>query len=173
MSYVTRNRYVSKQKARGFTNAQIATDLGLSKRQIQRIVKTAREEHRYGRKKGSGRKEALSGIEKMRISNKISKNPYYSTPNLKRSLDINASKNTIYRCIRRIGRTHKRGVKVLALTETHKENRLRWANLQKRRSWKRVVFTDECTFFLNQLQYGWAPRGQSIPQRSMGYNPKV
>ena len=64
------NRFVVKQKNRGRSNQSISSEVSLSIRQIQNIFKTAKEEQRFMRKKGSGRPEALSKYDKIRISKK-------------------------------------------------------------------------------------------------------
>ena len=72
-----RNKYIVKQKDKGTTNKELARDVSLSIRAIQKIYKHAKEEHCYTRKKGSGRPVVLSKSDKIRIRKTLEKNPYY------------------------------------------------------------------------------------------------
>ena len=168
-----RNKFITSQKKQGTSNAQISTKVGLSIRQIQRIYATAQKSKRYKRKTGSGRLPALSTSDKIRISKQINKNPYISCPKLKQALNIKAHEKTIYRYIKSVGLTYKKASKKPELTERHINGRLSWAKMHQRKSWKRVIFSDETTFVLNQSLYGWSLPGRSIKQKSLTYNPRV
>jgi len=39
--------------------------------------------------------------------------------------------------------------------------------------WDTVIFSDECSFQLNQPGYGWAPKGQMIHQECLAFEEKV
>ena len=168
-----RNRFVVKQKNRGRSNQSISSEVGLSIRQIQNIFKTAKEEQRFMRKKGSERPEALSKYDKMRISKKKRKNPYYSSAGIQRSLGLKAARHTVYRHLKRRGLTHKKATIVSSLKKADLSRRLEWAHEHRATDWRHVIFTDETTFALNKPQYGWAPRSSRIQQKSQCYDPKL
>jgi len=172
-SIIERNKYVVKEKNAGTVNRDIAADTRLSVRQIQNIYKTATTTGRLRRKKGSGRPRVLSRGDKIRIRKALRENPYQSCKNLRWSLGIQASADTINRFLLEANLSHKKANRVPHLTVDHMTERLRWANSHKRYPWTKVIFSDETTFRLNEPQYGWAPRGTPIRQRSRTYNPKV
>jgi len=53
------------------------------------------------------------------------------------------------------------------------EARFHWAENHQNHDWKRVVFSDECSFALNLPRSGWSPKGSKIHQKSLCYNPKL
>ena len=50
---------------------------------------------------------------------------------------------------------------------------MRWANAHKNYSWKKIIFSDESTFLLDQTPHGWATKDQRIPLKSDCFSPKV
>ena len=82
MLLTKRNKYIVKQKDKGRTNKELARDVTLSIRAIQKISKHAKEEHRYTRKKGSGRPAVLSKSDKIRIRMTLEENFCYGCPTL-------------------------------------------------------------------------------------------
>jgi len=87
---------------------------------------------------------------------------------------LNITKDTIRRRIRENGGkwTHPNLKKFLG--NKHREERLKWANNVREMDWKKVIFTDETTFFLNKKCYktwNFSSRKKSI--RKTNYPIKV
>lgn len=168
-----RNAFIVEKKKEGLTNGEIGKKVGLTERQIIRIYNTFKSSRRLWRKPGSGRNSTLSTAVKKRIKDKLRYNPYKSLNKIRSELHIDAVPKTIRRYLKKIGWSRKKAVKVPDLTRTQKVNRVTWAENHRTYDWRKVIFSDECTFELNQLRYGWAQKGKRIKQKSLCYNPKV
>ena len=59
---------------------------------------------------------------------------------------------TIQRYLKRIGYRSRKLRKIPMLTQTHKDRRLLWATENRERDWGWVVFSDECSFWLNTVR---------------------
>ncbi len=168
-----RNKAILKMKQDGYNKTQIGLEFGLSPRQVGRVLEAYRENGRFSRKKGSGRKTVITRSLSRRILNALKKNPYQSCATLKANLKTSVSVKTISNYLHSIGWTYKKATKIPKLDQNHKDNRVTFALEHRSYDWTRVIFSDECSFYLNQVCYGWAPKGQRIPQESLVYNQKV
>lgn len=168
-----RDNFIISQKKEGRSTAEIAKKTKLSERQVQRIYSAYLSKGKLGRKRGSGRKTALSALDKKRIRNKLRSNPYKSLKTIKAELNLKASEKTISRYLVSINWSYKKATKIPKLTQDHKVKRVTWAENHIDLDWSQVIFSDECTFVLNQPRYGWSQKGSRIQQESLCYNPKV
>ena len=77
-----RNQFIVDKKKEGASNQEIAQKTKLSIRQIQNISKAYKKNGRIVRKKGSGRKDAMSPLDKARVRMKLRINPFRSCRSL-------------------------------------------------------------------------------------------
>ena len=89
-----RNLYIVQQRQAKVSVADISKILKISKRSIERVYSTYR---RIKRRKGSGRKKALTRGMKRSILNKVNKTPSTTCKSIANSLDNAVSDETVCR----------------------------------------------------------------------------
>ena len=168
-----RNRFIIRKQEEGVPDDEIAVLVNLTVRQIRNIQKAVKCSKRFERKPGSGRKKVISKGQMITIKNDLRHNPFKSLKEIKVERNINASTKTIARSLKRSKWSRKKASKIPKLDDEHKDLRLEWAKNHEDYDWSNVVFSDECSFFLGERIYGWAPKDERITVESLTYNPKV
>ena len=93
---------------------------------------------------------------------------YKMADDLKKSLGVYASPETVRRALRGMGNRALRRRNVLRLTEEHKANRLRFAKHWSRFSWRNVVVSDSRYFCFYPKDDGdkvWVAPGEDPPTK--------
>lgn len=168
-----RNRFIIEKQEEGLSDEEIAALVNLSVRQIRNIYKAVKCNGRFGRKKGSGRRKAISKGQAISMKNDLRHNPFKSLRDIKRQRKISASTKTMSRYLRRTGWSRKKASKIPKLDTEHKDLRFEWAKNHENYDWSNVIFSDECSFFLGERIYGWAKKEERITQESLSHNPKI
>ncbi|CAG8786526.1 5607_t:CDS:2, partial [Cetraspora pellucida] len=101
----------------------------------------------------SGRKRITSKRQDEKIRNMAEKNFDITAAEIKLEIEkcnVKVSKDTIRCRLHEGGAWYMNPLSKPLLTERHRENHLIWANQHKNYDFSRVIFSDECTFRLNQ-----------------------
>ncbi len=168
-----RNKFIVEKVKEGLSLDELSAHVKLSVRQIRNIIKTYRINGKIGRKIGSGRKKAISKGQAIQIKNDLRNNPFKSLRSIKSQRQIKASTKTISRYLKKTGYSYKKASKIPKLNDSHKKVRFEWAKNHEDFDWSKVVFSDECSFYLGDQTWGWSKKGERINQESMCYNPKI
>ena len=149
-----------------WTQEDVAADLGVTVRTIQRLEKEARRQN-VGkdaaplRKAGSGRKRSFGKKQIKAIEDLIDKEPGLTCLQVKLRLPkilAGVGRQTIQRIIQvRLDIPSSVRPKVLFLTEEGRQKRVRWANSYMRwtkKEWRGVLFADESPFHTKQSTGG-------------------
>lgn len=145
----------------------IATSCDVSKSVVQYIIQTD------GRmKKKAGRKQILNKHDKRNIKteldNSFKANKKCSVNDLAKTLNLKASKSTVWRCLKDISYNYKNIPRKFQLTPNMRQKRVNMAKqfLIDRVDWQNVCFSDEKHFTLNGIDayYCWTYKGSS-PRR--------
>jgi transposase len=134
--------------ARNESARQIAKYINRSATAVNHYLKDPAE---YRKKHAGGRPELLTAAEKRRIVRHAS-NQNTSVMQLKRELDLAASKTTIWRAMHNSNvLQHSKLQTAPKLTGMHKQKRIEMAELwlESGLDWSRVVFSDEKKFNLD------------------------
>uniref|UniRef100_A0A7I5EEC8 HTH_Tnp_Tc3_2 domain-containing protein n=1 Tax=Haemonchus contortus TaxID=6289 RepID=A0A7I5EEC8_HAECO len=125
----------SEKKEQGLSNRRIARDLGRSHTVVDNFIKNPEE---HGTRRSAGRPSLLSDRDKRRILREAS-NSTKSCMEIRSSLNLNASKDTVWRVIRKSQFIVKRKMrKAPFMTKKHRENRVAFARRCSRTEWNKV-----------------------------------
>ena len=91
-----------------------------------------------------------------------------------RSQGTNISSSTVRRRLNEQGLYKLKPLKKPLLSDTHGENRLKWAKANKKMDWSKVIFTDETTFSLfNKPKKVWRQKGEIVKAPTVKHSAKV
>ena len=127
---------IDELRAAGKGYSEIARQLKRSEGAVRHYVTGYRN---YGQTVSSGRPRKLSRRDERAIGRAAS-NSFKSAANIKRELDLDVSKNTVLRAIRRTPFIKRaKLLKVPKLTLKHKTRRVEFARANMSRDWSRVT----------------------------------
>jgi hypothetical protein len=87
---------------------------------------------------------------------------------------INISKSTLRRRFKEAGIQSMKLTSKPLLTDAHIKKRFEWATKYKGIDWKRIVFTDECSFHMKQvIRRVWKKRGEKVYVSTVKHPVKV
>jgi hypothetical protein len=87
---------------------------------------------------------------------------------------IDISSVTVRRRLNEQGLYKLQPLKKPLLTDTHRENRLKWAKDNKKTDWSKIIFTDETTFSLfSKPKRVWRKVGEKIIAPTVKHSAKV
>ena len=164
-----------------WTQQEVAADLGVNVRTIQRLEKDAAlqkvgKEEAPVRKEGSGRKRSFGKKQIEAIEDLIDKEPGLTCHQVKLRLPkilAGVGRKTIQRIIQvKLDIPSVVRPKVPFLTEDGRQKRLKWARTNRRRKisyWRGVLFSDECPFTTKQTIGG---RRVRRPRGANKFDPK-
>nr|CAH7734211.1 unnamed protein product [Callosobruchus chinensis] len=134
---------------RGVSTAELASQFGISQRQVQNWVKRHREGGEGGLETDrthSHRPNVLSQDDVTRLLEYNSQHRFSSTATMKIRLGLNCCKKTICNYLHKNG-IHKRSPAVKPmLSGEHRRRRLQFCQENLNRDWSNVVFSDEKMF---------------------------
>jgi len=164
-----RNNYIVFQRQEGVAAIDIAEELGISKRTVERVYTTYKKTRRTGRKRRSGRPTALTKSMKNKIISLLRKDPHLTCKQISERLNENVSDETIRLYLKSKNYSFKKSSKIPNLTEDHKTQRLDFAQNYQDYDFGTTFFTDECTFNLNESVKGWSKKGTRISKKTFTY----
>ena len=158
------HRVVSYKQDFHMTNIAIAEELGIKRQTVARILqRDARTGSPVVKIKGQKRKTKSAAtlrtpreIERLRFATLAS--PFKTPRVLKRELRLRCSLATIKRRLREMHLDGRRSATKTFLTDTAKENRLKFPNDHFDLDWKKVMFTDEVKIETSAHGMNWVRR---------------
>lgn len=168
-----RNSYIINQRQKGVLAQEIADELELSKRTIERVYSAYLDRRQVGRKKGSGRPKLLTTSLKIKIVRMINKNPQLTCKDISDRLNNVVCSEAIRLYLKSIDYANKLPSYIPNLSADDKENRVLFAEENMEIETERIFFTDECKFTLNGSTKVWGKKGKRINKTITSYPPKV
>ena len=84
------------------------------------------------------------------------------------------SDRTVRRRLNEAGAKFSRPMPKPLLSEKHRENRLKWAQVNKNMNWNQLIFSDETTALLSSVKgFVWNPPGEKKIIRTVKHSIKV
>ena len=155
----------------------IAKELQYSKDTVQtwihRYQKTAdiQDEEGRGRKRKTSEREDLDIIT-MAKKYRTSSSAEISISMSRQKIDI--SSRTVRRRLNEEGLYKLKPLAKPLLSDTHRDNRLKWAKANKKTNWSKIIFTDETTISqFNKPKKVWRQRGEIIKAPTVKHSAKV
>ena len=145
----------------GHKVSDIAVRCGIPERSVYRIIERGQVKNQKQYPRGTGRPVLLKARDKRRIKRKIKIDNMASTSKIISDLDLDVSKQTLLRTIKKLNFKRKKIKIKPALKPAHIEARLELARstVHWKNKWKRVFFSDEKKFNLDGpdgYNYFWA-----------------
>ena len=111
--------------------------------------------------------------DKGKILELIRRKPYTSCSRIVDVLELDCSDETVRVFLHNSGYSWKKGDPKPLLTQEMKDARFDWAQIHKDFDFNQVIFTDECTIYLDFSNHtGWFPKG-FFPVEKLAYPQKV
>lgn len=173
VSLQQRDQYIVNQRQKGVPASELAEELALSKRQVERVYSKYTNEHIIGRREGSGRRKILSNHLKQKIQGLVRKNPYITCQDISTRLNNVVGAETIRLYLRDQGFVHKWPSSIPNLSREDMENRLEFAESYMDLEFNDTFFTDECMFTLNGCSKVWGQKGKRINKPKDVYPEKI
>src|SRR5579871_374460 len=155
----------------------IAKELQYSKDTVQtwihRYQKTAdiQDEEGRGRKRKTSEREDLDIIT---IAKKYRTSSSAEISILMSRQKINISSRTVRRRLNEEGLYKLKPLAKPLLSDTHRDNKLKWAKANKKTNWSKIIFTDEITISqFNKPKKVWRQRGEIIKSPTVKHSVKV
>jgi transposase len=147
----------------GISHKEISKKLKVHIKSIPRMLRNYRRRRSTARKIGSGRPKKLNSKQKQSVQTFLKKNPTSTAESLLSSLSLPCSPNTVRNYLKSTGFSYKMPRLIPDLTTEHKIQRLNWAKTHKNYDFDRVIFTDECSVWLD-IAAGrcWIKRGTDL-----------
>jgi transposase len=159
---LTREKVLTAKKL-GVSNKVIAKKLKVHIKSIPRMVRTAKLRRTTARKTGSGRPKKLTAERQRQIRDQLRRSPTSTATSLTESLSLPCSPVTVRNFLKKAGFTHKFPRLIPYLTSDHKKRRLEWAKAHKNYDFHRVVFSDECSVWLDTAAGKcWVRKGRDL-----------
>jgi len=143
------NQELKRLKAVTLLKAKVPMKLtcqisGVSDRTYYRIKSDLKHRRTWLRKMGSKGNSKLTKSHKLKIYNAIKANPFISTRDMVRKLELPVTHMIVNNYLKGAGFVRRKPHRTLDLTPKHIENRYLWAyNMRSFRFWGEVIFTDE------------------------------
>jgi transposase len=156
----------------GKTQAAIRRETGYSKKFVSTWANRADEADSVGDRPRSGRPPKLTAPVKRKIKaysrNKRHRSLRKCAKHLKRKHNISISYGSVRNAHKSSHLHYFRRKKQLKLTAQHKEDRLEWAQRNRRTNWRELIWTDEHTVFEEEKRNPqndgvWAERAEDVP----------
>lgn len=166
----TRNEYIITELNNGKTIGEVSRSVGLTKRQIKRIKKAHQTNGRIARKRGSGRRNALSKSQKLQLLLTIRWNFAKPLSAIVVELGLPCTVQTARNYLHSKGYSYKKTQKRPYLSYQSKQERLAFAESYQSYPFETTIFVDESVFRVGEPCYGWSPKGH-IPYREISPFP--
>ena len=155
----------------------------LSTRAIAKELQCSRDTvetwiHRYQKKgdvqdeEGRGRKRKTSEREDLNITTIAKKNKIKTLTEISTLLD--KQKATVRRKLNEQGLYKLQPLKKPLLSDTHRDNRLKWAKKNKKTDWSKIIFTDETTISqFSKPKKVWRYKDEKVIAPTVKHSAKV
>lgn len=168
-----RIKIVTAKKA-GKKIQKISKAYGVHNKSVPRIWKTYKARGTCNRRKGSGRKSSLNKSDKQKIRNFFNNHPKATAVDAKKDLKLQVTPQTVRNYMHSVGYSFKNCTKKICLTQLQKQRRLLFAKKYRKKSFQRVLFSDECSVWLNRFNGKcWVRKNVSPKVFSPTHSPKV
>lgn len=150
------------------TPGLIAEELQIRRNTVRSLYRRFLRTHTIINKKQSERPNILTVRQINRIEGFINKKPFTILKEIKIVLNLNCSLRTIAKSLKGLGYRNLRVRRKPTLTQTHKDNRLKWAkklsNWTFKDHWENVLFSDESSVELwkKYSERQWRKPGESL-----------
>lgn len=168
-----RNCFIINQRQKGIPALEIANDLKVSKRTVERVYSTYLNEGVIGRRTGSGRTPTLTPQLKQRIGALIQWNPQFTCQDLADRINNEVTAETIRLFLKDKEFNNKWPSKIPNLSRKDKTDRVVFAEENMEEEFDTTFFTDECMFTLNGHTKVWGKRGCRVHVQQSTYPSKV
>lgn len=157
------------------TAATLAKKLGVTERTAYTYIKKLKNGVCLERKKRISKKTVITKELARRVVRIVKSNK--TTPSLRDVASrVKVSHETVRTILHKEGIHYRRKSQKKLLTDDQKENRIIFAEqmIEEGRDWESVIFTDECSFWVNKCEpkYQWTD-GISKPSGRGAHGPKV
>lgn len=170
--FLSRHTYGPK-----WSNIKISKYLKVDKKTVQRWIDRYNSTGDVQDIEKSGAKRKSSEKEDIILETLVEKYPTETVAQLQARLikkDINLSKTTIQRRLKELNVVSKRAKMIPLLTERHIENRRLWGHAHNEFDWDRVIFTDECSFLMeNKNKRVWIKKDKQFLLKCVKHPLKV
>ena len=134
----------------GITNGrEIARRLGIPERTVYRVSSAILDSKSLSHKKVAGRPRKLLKDDICRILNLVHRNPRITLNECRAKLGCVVAKSTLSNELKRRGLQYRPVVRIPALSPMHITKRLDWYKKMRGQDWSNVLFTDECSIWMN------------------------
>jgi transposase len=155
----------------------IAKELQCSRNTVETWI------HRYQKtgdvqdEEGRGRKRKTSEREDLDIVTIAKRNRTKTLAEISTSIDkqgTTISKATVRRRLNEQGLYKLQPLKKPLLSDTHRDNRLKWAKKNKKTDWSKIIFTDETTISqFSKPKKVWRYKGEKVKALTVKHSAKV
>ena len=155
----TRIEVVTAIRLQRFLTKRVAKRYKLHPKSVPRICRRYKQRKTIERKRGSDRKSSLSKVDKQRIRNYFRYRPKRTAVDAQMELELSVTPQTVRNYLHTIGFNFKNPIKKLPLSQTQMQNRTEWAENHINTDFRRVLFSDEYSVWLNRFNGKcWARR---------------
>lgn len=139
--------------------------VGLVRSTVYKQIEKLKLGKDIGYKGGPGNQKKLDDENVLAILDYITDKPEASCSDISayllKELDLDVSPETVRRMLQELGLTYKDPKLTFFLTDYHKEFRVSWAQEHLQKDWRKVVFSDETTFWLGRSGVArWKSQGE-------------
>lgn len=162
----------------GVSLNQISKMTGVSRTNVKRKYQMYKNLTSLEDTRGPGRPQILKPSHFLAIGQYFRHNPSLSIKDLKKMLfekhDVDISYRALRRALKSRDYVQKCATETVILTPAHIKARLEFVKKNKKRDWKKVIFSDEATFQLGpQTKRLWAKKGQTRKIPKMKFPTKI
>jgi transposase len=155
----------------------IAKELQCSKDTVQIWIHRYQETGDIQDEERRGRKRKTSEREDLDITTIAKKNRTKTLAEISTSMDkqgTTISRATVRRRLNEQGLFKLQPLKKPLLSDTHRDNRLKWAKKNKKTDWSKIIFTDETTISqFSKPKKVWRYKGEKIKAPTVKHSAKV
>ena len=156
---------------------KIGRQFKIAESTLRRCLKQYHKTGQITKRKPPGRLRKISGLVSTYLGKLVSSNKTISSNQIalkiKQKYNIQVSKYTIRRSLKRIDYKKKKAIKRPKLTEKHKDDRKKWCISNQNRNWRDIIFSDEAKFqqHRNTLLY-WNKSNNRVIKETIKHGPQ-
>lgn len=164
-------------KSKTTTVKEIAKRCGVSLKTVYNVRTKLSKLQSLKHRKGAGRPMKMSKNNKISLSFKLRNNPRISVRSLanefQASQGLNISRESVRRTIKSMGFSKKTPIRGPGITPQNEKTRVDWAKKHRNIHWHKIIFTDECSIWLNQGKIQMWTKGERPILNIPRHTPKV
>jgi transposase len=145
----------------------MSEETGIPKSTMKSFYKKWERSKQISALKSSGRPSLLNKRQIKKITSFLLRNPKSTLLEIKTHLSLNCNRKTLSKVLKKEGFKKYKMLRRPKLTPYHRESRVKFARLNRRTDWSKVLFTDESSveYFKSYSEKVWRKPGMaSLPQ---------